>query len=626
MTDNNQDAAPPADNEAPETLEQAQRHRDLYGNVIAALPVRLLVINPEFTIVLANPAYCGQRGFCESEVHGKNIADVFPSSLLDEAGLRDAIAATLRTAERIQWSGYRYATADHGERTLNIRLDPVADPSGEHNVLLTIEDVTERHRQLYERSVLQQTAKAMLGMLDLPRLLHAILTGATAGGAVGLGFNRAFLMLIDEQTQTLRTEMAVGPADPDEAHKIWSNVETDYTSIEDFLDDYESLRAPADNQFAAIVSGLEMPLCATDKFPVSVLHAGKTAHIVDATNDPRVPDSIRQFLQTDEFVVAPLIARDHKIGIAYADNLVSRQPISELDVQLFTSLANHAALAIDSAGAYEEVQRRAAELEAAYEQLEAAQEATLRSESLAAIGEMTAIVAHEIRNPLTTIGGFANLMRRQADDPDKVQRNSRVIYEEVLRLEEILSSLLGFSRPGRPRFQWWDICQILHEGVDAIRKRINTSAIQMTVECDAELPQIRIDRHQFHQVLDNLMRNAVDAMPDGGTITLAALPGPGNSVTLQVSDTGIGIPPADLDRIFDTFFTTKTTGMGLGLALSKKIAHDHGAEILVESQPGQGTTFRIIFPTDQRDASPHDTERAQLDESRAVAGGILQGE
>lgn len=625
MAENNRNVALPTDGELAEypcatLLEQTRRQRDLYANVISALPVRLLMIDSDLTIVLANPAYCHQRGLSQSDVHGKNIADVFPESLLRDAGLGDALTSTLQTAERVQWSGYRYATEDHGERTLNMRLDPVADPSGRHNVLLTLEDITERHRQLYERSVLQQTAKAMLGMLDLPRLLHAILTAMTAGGAVGLGFNRAFLMLVDEETDTLRTKMAVGPPNTDEALQIWSNVETDYTSIEDFLADYESLETLADNRFADVVSDLQMPLGDTHRLPVSALHDRKTTHVIDATNDPRVPDSIRQLLQTDEFVIAPLVARDRNIGIAYADNLVNRQPISELDVQLFTSLANHAALAIDSAGAYEEVQRRASELEAAYEQLQTAQEAALRSESLAAIGEMTAIVAHEIRNPLTTIGGFANLMLRQAEHPDKVQRNSRVIYDEVIRLENILSGLLGFSRPSRPHLQSCDVCQILYEGADTIGKRLNTSGIRINVECSDQLPAIRTDRRQLHQVLDNLIRNAVDAMPESGTITLSALPGPDDGVTLQVADTGIGIPAADLHRIFDTFFTTKSSGMGLGLALSKKIVQDQGAEMLVESQPGRGTTFSIIFPANRKDANRDETEPIQPEQSRAAAG------
>lgn len=577
-------------------LEEIRSQKVFYENALAALPVRLLIVDQDLNIALANPAYCRPRGLMMEEVCGKNLADMFPSSLLDEAGLRSAIAATLQTGERVQWSGYRYATPDHGERTLNIRLDPVDIPDGSRNAMLTIEDVTERHRQLYERSVLQQVAQAMLGTLELPRLLHAILTGMTAGGAVGLGFNRAFLMLVQGDEPTLRAEMAVGPTDPDEARKIWSEVTADYVTIEDFLADYDNLPEPEQNTFYGIVSQLSFELDNSDKLPGSVLYDGRTAHVVDAANDPRVPVEFYELLKADEFVVAPLLVKDRYIGVAYADNYISRQPISPSDAQLFTSLANHAALAIDRAAAYEELQRRARELEEAYEQLTAARERSLRSESLAAIGEMTAIVAHEIRNPLTTIGGFANLMLRQAEDPEKVERNARVIGDEVARLEKILNGLLAFSRPGHPHFRWCDVSGLLQDSVDMINK-LRLRNVEIVTDCPPDLPRIYIDPGQIHQVLDNLMRNGLDAMPEGGTLTVRARTDQDNRIIIEVSDTGDGIPTAHLDKIFDTFFTTKPTGMGLGLALCKKIMSDHGAEMTVESQQNHGTVFNLIFPT-----------------------------
>ncbi|NLJ37102.1 MAG: PAS domain-containing protein [candidate division WS1 bacterium] len=585
------------DEQSAEMLDELRRQKTFYENALAALPVRLIIVDQDLNILLANPAYCRPRGLMMEEVCGRNLADMFPTTLLDEAGLRAAIGATLQTGERVQWSGYRQATPDHGERTLNIRLDPVDSPDGRRNALLTIEDVTERHRQLYERSVLQQVAQAMLGTLELPRLLHAILTGMTAGGAVGLGFNRAFLMLVQPDDVTLRVEMAVGPADPDEAYKIWSEVTAEYATIEDFLADYDNLPPPEQNPFYTSVSQLLFTLEETDQLPLSVLYDGKTAHVVDASHDPRVSRQFYDLLKADEFVVAPLQVEGRCIGVAYADNHISRRPISPSDAQLFTSLSNHAALSIDRAAAYEELQHRAAELEEAYEQLTAAQERSLRSESLAAVGVMTAIVAHEIRNPLTTIGGFANLMHRQADDRQKVERNAGVIADEVNRLEEILNGLLAFSRPGNPQFRWYEVCRIVQDSVEMLEK-VKPENVQIATECSDDLPNIYIDPGQIHQVLDNLMRNGLDAMPEGGTITVSALIDSDNRVTINVADTGNGIPNDSLDKIFDTFFTTKSTGMGLGLALCKKIMSDHEAEMLVESEPEHGTIFSLIFPAD----------------------------
>jgi len=149
-------------------------------NVIAGLPTKLLVLDQDLRVVHCNPAYYVPRGLTREEVEGKLVDEVFPQSLLEEGGLREALQTTLRTGERVRWSGYRHPSRDHGERIVNIRIDPCKGYNGEPNVLLTIEDVTERHRQLYERTILQQITRAMLGQLELPRLLHAILWGLNA--------------------------------------------------------------------------------------------------------------------------------------------------------------------------------------------------------------------------------------------------------------------------------------------------------------------------------------------------------------------------------------------------------------------------------------------------------------
>ena len=564
---------------------------------LVALPVRLIVLDADLRIVLANPAYCVPRGVAREDVEGRHIDELFPASLLDGAGLRDALRATIQSGESVQWSGYRYRTDDHDERTINVCLSRFFDDGGRPLLMLTLEDVTERHRQLYERSLLQQIAQAMLGMLQLPRLLHAILTGMTAGGAVGLGFNRAFLMLLGDD-DILRTEMAVGPSDPGEALQIWSEVSGNHTSIDDFLADYDALGATGESRFLTRCGELEIPLGEPDMLPGSVLFDGRTAHVIEADKDARVPKFFSTCLEATEFIVAPLIVKDRRIGIAYADNFISRHPISESDKQLFTSLANHAALAIDRAAVFEEAQTRAQELEEAYRQLEAAQEQTLRAESLATIGEMTAIVAHEIRNPLSTIGGFANLMLRQADDRLKVQRNARIIFDEVMRLEAIVNGLLTFTRPGQPRFRWCRPQDLLSETLEMIENKLDVGDVEIEMTCPEQLPQIFVDIGQVRQVLDNLCRNALDAMAGEGRLTIEGSPGDGGTVVISVSDTGAGISPEDLERIFDTFFTTKETGMGLGLALSQKIAQDHGAELKVESEEGVGPRFSLIFPTD----------------------------
>ena len=576
---------------------QARRSATAFAEeVIVTLPTSLLVVDEDLNIVLVNSAFCRPRGLSVESLRGTNICDVLPSATADNGDLCAAVTSTLQTGERVHWFGYRYRAADQGSRMMNIHIAPVSGPGGERHVLLTLEDVSEERRQLYELSVLQQVAQAMLGMLELPRLLHAILTGMTAGGMLGLGFNRAFLMLIDGENNTLKAEMAVGPAEAEEAARIWADLDVHQKTMDDLLDGYDAQSATEKSQFFGIVGDLRIPLQDSDMLPVSVLDERTTAHVTDAAGDPRVREDFRRLLGANEFLVAPLLADHRRIGVIYADNFITGRPISRSDVQLFTSLANLAALAIDRAAAYEEVQQRADEVEQAYEQLQAAQDRSLRAERLAGSGEMTAGVAHEIRNPLSTIGGFVNLMLRQADDPQKVQRNASIIRDEVLRLEKILDGLLTLSRPARPRLQRYDIRQIMHDCVQSTEQALDATDIEINFESQPDLPDLHVDPDQVRQVLDNIIHNAIDAMPEGGTVTLSANLGEDEEVIVRVSDTGSGIAPSHLQRVFDTFFTTKPSGMGLGLALSRKIVHEHGAEVYVDSEQGQGTTFTIVFP------------------------------
>jgi len=571
-------------------------------NVINALPARLLVLDENLVVLHANSAYLRQRRLEQQEVEGKHISEVFPHSLLEEAGLRQAMENTIRTGDRVRWAGFRQATGDHAERILNIGLDPSPGVHGERNLVVTVEDVTERHRQLYERSILHQIVQAMLGVRDLPRLLHAILTGITAGGAIGLGFNRAILLLADDEHGVLKAEMAVGPENPAQAGQIWSEL-GDRQSIAEFLSAFDRLPPPEEQPLRSLVARLSFPLSEVSVLPMLAAATRETVHVYDAANDPRVPHELYETLGADEFVVSPLVVQQKIIGVAIADNSINRQRITQTDVQLMTALANHAALAIDSARVYAAEQRRADELGEAYGKLEAATERLVRQEALAAIGEVTAIVAHEIRNPLSTIGGFAKMMQRPGAEIEMIKRNAGIIVDEVGKLESILSDLLDFTKPSRPHFTDCSFRSVVEGSLHVAQLRADRRGVQIQTHVPDDLPLVPMDCGQMQQVITNLLLNAVDAVTDGGSVTVSAGQ-EGRLVKLSVADTGQGIPASHLDQIFDTFFTTKPTGTGLGLALARKVIEDHGATIEVQSEEGVGTTFTITFDLDHEVPPP----------------------
>ncbi len=576
--------------------ELRARHRFIL-ELLDAIPLRVLVLDSELRIVLANRAYYEQRGVTGEELIGRRLEDVFPRELLEDAGLGQVLRQAVETRQSVTWRGYRARTADHAERVVNMRVDPCTGPGGEPYVILSIEDITSQERRLYEQSLLQQIMRAMLVAEDLPRLLHAILTAVTAGGVCGLGFNRAFLLMTDEEEGVLRGAMAVGPESREEAYCIWAEVGEQYQTIEDFMRDYDRLPPPEERPLAGLVRQMVFDLSDTEHLPGLALAVGETIHVTDAEHDERVPARLRELLQVNEFVVAPLKTRDKDIGVAIADNFVTLEPIPDDSVAMLSTLAHLAALAIDAARARERERRHVEELQRAYEELERRQQEIIRSKQLAAIGEMSAIVAHEIRNALVPIGGFAKRLASKETDLEKIKHYAQIIYDEVRRLQRILNELLEAARPREPELRPTPVEPLLREVAEMMKQRPDAAKITIEVEVEPDLPCVLIDREQIKQVLLNLAQNAIEAMQqqEDGRLTLAARR-EGDGVVIEVSDTGPGIPPERLERIWDAFLTSKPSGTGIGLGLSRAIVARHGAVLDVCSQLGQGTTFTMRFP------------------------------
>jgi len=234
------------------------------------------------------------------------------------------------------------------------------------------------------------------------------------------------------------------------------------------------------------------------------------------------------------------------------------------------------------------------------DELRRSQDKLLQAEKLAALGRLTSDVAHEIRNPLTALGGFAHRLCKIATGT-KEKEYTEVIIAEVDRLEKILRNVLTFSRDARLHLEMHTMDDVVGDVAKLYNEACTEQSIDMKVALGENLPKVLVDRDQVKQAVSNLMTNAIDAMPDGGTLTIAA--GEENLhnvafVFLKVSDTGKGIPHDKLSQIFEPFFTTKEIGhgTGLGLSISRKIIEEHGGFISAESIDGEGSTFTLYFP------------------------------
>ena len=220
-----------------------------------------------------------------------------------------------------------------------------------------------------------------------------------------------------------------------------------------------------------------------------------------------------------------------------------------------------------------------------------------RVQTLAALGEMAATVAHEIRNPLGGIAGYAGMLERDLDSDDPNRRLVQKITEGVGRLNRIVVSLLNYTRPLRLNVHPVNLVELLEETTAFFAIDIERSREDIRIERDFPDGDLicRIDPEQLQQVILNLLQNAMQAMPDGGAIAVG-LRVEENQGVLSVGDTGIGMADEVREKLFTPFFTTKEDGTGLGLVTSKKIIDAHNGQIRVDSEPGRGTQFSISLP------------------------------
>ncbi len=228
------------------------------------------------------------------------------------------------------------------------------------------------------------------------------------------------------------------------------------------------------------------------------------------------------------------------------------------------------------------------------------EESVKRSECLAAVGQLAAGMAHEIRNPLAAMTGSIEMLTRNSNFAGDEKRLMEIILRESDRLNSLITNFLCFARPDRVRPEPLDLRRVIEEVLELMQKTPEfTGHIQITKELEAD-GKIYADPQQIKQVLWNLYANAIQAMPDGGRLVTSLKPtsilGGIEGVAIEVTDTGVGIDTQNLQRIFDPFFTTRDSGIGLGLSVVHRIVENHGGRITVQSQNRMGTTFTIILP------------------------------
>ena len=246
-----------------------------------------------------------------------------------------------------------------------------------------------------------------------------------------------------------------------------------------------------------------------------------------------------------------------------------------------------------------------------------------RMGELAAVGQLAASIAHELRNPLSSIKGAAQFLKNEYEDYPSIGEFLGIIIEEVNGLNKLTTEFLDFARPMQLDLKPTSVNRVVEKTLQLMSVHITDNNVVVKEALSESVPEVQADEAQLEQVLKNIIINALQAMPEGGVLTIETGPTASGGAYMAVSDTGVGIPPDKIDRIFQPFVTTKTKGTGLGLSVVHKIVDNHGGRVEVTSEVGKGSTFKVILPR----TGLHTIAAADYDHTleRRVSGKLRTG-
>ena len=411
--------------------------------------------------------------------------------------------------------------------------------------------VSETERRNHELSLLLELARTTAGTLELPTILDA----ACDSLVKLLDASHSFVMLYDAKARTLRGAASSA------GHREF------FRTVEIHLDDPESVVAEAGRSRTMVqVEDLRQ--------------RGKARW-----------DLVSRFEERSVLAV-PLLARDELVGVVLVDESRRARKWSVAVTALAEAIAGQLALSVQNARLYDSLRQ-------SYAQLEATRAEMVKRERLAALGELSAIVAHEVRNPLgvmfNAVGALRRMLKDDARAPDAASL-LEIAREECERLDSLVTSLLDYSRPLALSVSPEEVGPLVHQAVSGTLSSLpDASPWEVRVNVEEGLPRAALDARLFRQALENLIMNALQSMPGGGQVEVTAR-AEGSALHVEVRDHGQGLAPGLASRIFEPFFTTKAKGTGLGLAVVRRIAEDHGGEVAVAPADGDGAVFTLRLP------------------------------
>lgn len=446
----------------------------------------------------------------------------------------------------------------------------------------------ENDKKLREIALLYRISNTMLSTINLNKLIHLTLTALTAGP--NSCFERAMLFLINERTGIMQGMLGVTHQT---AEGILPAVEEGEETLLSRCDiSEEQMTLQSDSPFSRQVRAARLELDRSKNVTARAVLDRRCIHVPDVTREKTVDRDFTDSFDITSFASAPLIAKGKVVGVILVDNPFSRKAITRDNLRYLQLFTNQAGMAIENSMLYNRIEDTDRHLQEARERL-------LQGEKLAMLGEMAASIAHELKNPLVSIGGFARRLEKKMASGSTEWKYADIITREVERLEQMLTDILIFSRKKVVSAAKCDVAEIVEEALAILPDDVQKGLITIHKDMPAEKLLVKGDSKQLKQVFINLIANSLQAMPRGGRLgisleksTLDNAP----AISIRIVDTGGGIPLETLNRIFDPFFTTKDHGTGLGLPIVQAIVTNHGGKLAINNQPGVGVEFTVTLP------------------------------
>lgn len=490
--------------------------------------------------------------------------------------------------------------------------DYLSKPVQFQEILVVVRKVLEKRRLIFENRKYQtdlekahfriqmlhqlslQMNKVYLSTVELDNVLRAILVGITA--EEGLRFNRAFLVMFDDDGKTLRGRMAIGSDCREQASRTWIELRDKKLNFQQLVENAKDACSGSDLQVNNIARSINISSSESDHILIRAANERRPILVTAGMTPEPVDRVLLNLLGEDSFVVVPLYSPSRALGVIIADHFVTRQPIGDNLVNALEVFASQASLAIEHSHLYMAMQKKIVELEAITHELDKNKDLLVEAERYSALGQMSAQLVHAIRNPITAIGGSAQMLLKKAEGSEWHEFLEMMVKESV-KLESTLADLVDFVSQAELQKERTPLYPLLNTSVMLLQTTMMKYKVHLKFDLPEPGPVPLIDPKQFQQVLLHLVKNAIEAMPEGGTLTIAVQEENG-WVSVFVMDTGMGMAESHIDRAADPFFTTKILGSGLGLSLVERVVQAHRGTFSLHRKAEGGMEALVRLPLD----------------------------